>query len=209
VSGSNTDEGSEIRILPNATASLRWRFVCHFRRPPSAYLNRGRALPCSPCPEWFPSGPLRPSRPATMVPTGPTEGKLKNGPLPCAGTPGSATIQKAVLDKYFDNAATTPLDPRVWGLCFRSFRSSRERSFDSRLWHPGRAAVEDARSRVAALIGAEDPSQIVFTSGATEANNWLLSSFCERLGQPIRTQQRPRAGRSARISRSPKRRLRP
>lgn len=38
-------------------------------------------------------------------------------------------------------------------------------------------AVEKARGQVARLLGAEDPVQIVFTSGATEANNWVMRSF--------------------------------
>jgi len=43
--------------------------------------------------------------------------------------------------------------------------------------YKAREAVELARSRVAALLGAQDPAQIVFTSGATEGNNWLLQRF--------------------------------
>src|SRR5690349_7897727 len=37
-------------------------------------------------------------------------------------------------------------------------------------------AVERAREHIALLIGADDPSQIYFTSGATEANNWVLNA---------------------------------
>jgi cysteine desulfurase len=39
------------------------------------------------------------------------------------------------------------------------------------------AAVCKAREQVAALIRADDPSEVVFTSGATEANNWILRDF--------------------------------
>jgi cysteine desulfurase len=39
------------------------------------------------------------------------------------------------------------------------------------------AAVETARQRLAEAMAADDPSQIIFTSGATEGNNWLLNNY--------------------------------
>lgn len=82
-----------------------------------------------------------------------------------------------MYERYFDNAATTPLDPRVLqemlpylGEAFGNANSLH--SFGRR----AAAAVDLARQRVASLIHAEDPSQIIFTSGATEANNWVLRS---------------------------------
>ena len=39
------------------------------------------------------------------------------------------------------------------------------------------AAVEDARAQLATALEIEDPSQIVFTSGATESNSWIMRSF--------------------------------
>lgn len=47
------------------------------------------------------------------------------------------------------------------------------------------AAVELARERVASLLGAEDPSQIIFTSGASEGNNWVLQNFPDAVVSPF------------------------
>jgi len=81
-------------------------------------------------------------------------------------------------DRYFDNAATTPLDPRVLEAMLPWMQEDygNANSIHS-LGLKARDAVEKARAQVAEAIGAEDPSEIVFTSGATEANNWLLSAY--------------------------------
>jgi cysteine desulfurase len=80
------------------------------------------------------------------------------------------------LANYFDHAATSPVDPRVreamlpWLGDWVGNANS--------VHGPGRAArtaVEAARTQVAEALGAEDPMQIIFTSGATEANNWLVA----------------------------------
>ncbi len=76
---------------------------------------------------------------------------------------------------YLDHHATTPLDPSVLDLMFRIQRdhfgnpSSTGHAFG---WAAA-ALVETARRQVAELIGAE-PGEIIFTSGATEANNLAL-----------------------------------
>ena len=72
---------------------------------------------------------------------------------------------------YFDNFATTPLDPRVRSVMIEALdrvgnAASSEHSFG---WDAA-GRVELARGQIATLIGA-DPEEIVFTSGATEANN--------------------------------------
>jgi cysteine desulfurase len=75
---------------------------------------------------------------------------------------------------YLDYAATTPIDPRVAAAMQEVFNAGPGNA--SAAHAPGRAAaqrIEAARAQVAALIGAQ-PECIVFTSGATEANNLAI-----------------------------------
>ena len=76
---------------------------------------------------------------------------------------------------YLDNAATTPVDPRVADAmidCLRNVQgnpSSMSHDFGRR----ARELVEQARAQVADAIGAR-PECIVWTSGATESDNFAL-----------------------------------
>ena len=87
---------------------------------------------------------------------------------------------------YFDNAATTPLDARVLSEMLPYLEADFANA--NSLHEPGqraRRAVELARQRLATLIGAEDSSQILFTSGATESNNWVVSNFPDGATTPF------------------------
>src|SRR5216117_3742878 len=75
---------------------------------------------------------------------------------------------------YLDHAATTPVDPEVAEAMTRVLRETHGNP--SSIYAEGRAAraaVDRARDEVAAAINAE-PSEIVFTSGGTEADNLAL-----------------------------------
>ena len=87
---------------------------------------------------------------------------------------------------YLDYHATTPVDPEVLEAMLpyfsETFGNAASRQY--RLGWVAQDAVEHARGQVAALIGA-DAKEIVWTSGATEANNLALKGLAE-LARPGR-----------------------
>src|SRR5690349_15696638 len=97
------------------------------------------------------------------------------------------------LPIYLDNNATTRCDPRVVEAMLPYFgvhygnAASRHHVFGQQ----AEAAVEQARGQVAQLIGAS-PKELVFTSGATEANNLALkgaTAMLRRQGDHLITSQ--------------------
>ncbi|WP_304236788.1 cysteine desulfurase family protein [Jiulongibacter sediminis] len=82
---------------------------------------------------------------------------------------------------YFDNAATTPLDPEVLEAMMPYFTNIYGNgSSIHTLGRQAKAAVENARKKVAELLHTS-PSEIFFTSGGTEANNTLIRGCVESL----------------------------
>ena len=82
---------------------------------------------------------------------------------------------------YFDYNATTPVTAEVADAVSVAMRDQFGNA--SSVHHFGqqaKAAVDDARSAVARLIGA-DPSELVFTSGGTESDNFAIRGVAEAL----------------------------
>nr|HQU60568.1 cysteine desulfurase family protein [Saprospiraceae bacterium] len=83
---------------------------------------------------------------------------------------------------YFDNAATTPLDPEVIEVMVQAMRDNFGNP--SSIYAEGRtarAAIEQARKQVAHYLGASI-GEIFFTSGGTESNNMALKNAVRDLG---------------------------
>ena len=97
------------------------------------------------------------------------------------------------LPIYLDYASTTPVDPAVADKMMQFLTPSGQFGNPASRSHvfgwQAEAAVEDARNDVATLIGA-DPREIVWTSGATEANNLAIKGcahFNQRKGKHVIT----------------------
>lgn len=84
---------------------------------------------------------------------------------------------------YFDHAATTPLDERV----FEAMKPYLTEHFGNansahQMGNQAKVAVEDARETIADIIGAE-PAEIIFTSGGTESDNSAIKGVVKASGK--------------------------
>jgi len=90
-------------------------------------------------------------------------------------------IGKLTVRAYFDHNATTPPDPAVIDAVAHALADDFGNA--SSVHHFGqraKAVIDEARSAVAELIGAE-PTEVVFTSGGTESDNLALRGAAEAL----------------------------
>jgi len=78
---------------------------------------------------------------------------------------------------YLDHVATTPVSPEVLEAMLPYLKDAYGNPQSLHDWgDEAREAIEDARGRVATLIGAQ-PGEIIFTSSGTEANNFAIKGL--------------------------------
>lgn len=86
---------------------------------------------------------------------------------------------------YLDYNATTPVAPEVSEMIFQVLKENFGNPSSSHA--PGREAkrlLEEARGRVASMIGAQ-PDEVFFTSGGSESNNWAIKGAAYALAETI------------------------
>lgn len=100
---------------------------------------------------------------------------------------------REALPLYLDYMATTPIDPRVVEVMLRYMGPEGDFGNPASTTHlfgkRAAIAVEHAREQIATTVGA-NPAEIVFTSGATEANNLAIlgaAHFYQRKGRHVIT----------------------
>ncbi|NIR87766.1 aminotransferase class V-fold PLP-dependent enzyme, partial [Candidatus Bathyarchaeota archaeon] len=82
---------------------------------------------------------------------------------------------------YMDHAAGMPLDPRVFEAMKPYFLENYGNPSSSHsLGTSARNALMESREKVARLIGAEKPEEVIFTSGGTESNNLAIKGVAYR-----------------------------
>jgi cysteine desulfurase len=75
---------------------------------------------------------------------------------------------------YFDYAATTPMDPRVGSILGEYGRLALNPNSLHQAGQKARRHLERSRETIAELLGLGNPSEVIFTSSATESANWIL-----------------------------------
>lgn len=90
-------------------------------------------------------------------------------------------MKKIIKDIYLDSAANTPVDKEVFS-AMRPYMTGGFVGNSHSIHKRGVAAsqvVENARQSMAVCLGVQ-PGEIFFTSGATEANNWVIKALALR-----------------------------
>jgi len=87
---------------------------------------------------------------------------------------------------YFDNAATTPVDPRVLKAMLPYFANDFGNASSIHSWgQKAEATILKAKDNIAQFLDCF-PEEIIFTSGATESNNMVLKGlFADHKGHLI------------------------
>ena len=94
---------------------------------------------------------------------------------------------------YADNAATTALSPEVLEAMMPYL--TEVYGNPSSLYEIGakaKEAVETARMKIAGLIGAKSASEIYFTSGGSESDNWALKGVARAMKSAAKPTSSPR-----------------
>ncbi|MBR3763702.1 MAG: cysteine desulfurase NifS [Clostridia bacterium] len=86
---------------------------------------------------------------------------------------------------YLDNAATTPLAPQALEAMLPFFTQEFGNASAVHTWgREAKRAIEAARRQVMRAIGAQQPQEILFTSGGTESDNWAITGTVFAKGKP-------------------------
>lgn len=77
---------------------------------------------------------------------------------------------------YLDNASTTPVCDAAKKVILENIDNFYNPNSSYEAAHQVKIKVEEAREKIAELIGAE-PTEVYFTSGASESNSWVIKNY--------------------------------